>query len=183
VRIRSVALVAITTFVLLAASNAQAALVRFTAVGSSEVSGFVEFDDSFFTSPSVSNAAITDLSLTVQGFSFDSDDVNASGQTLVSTSATLPRIIDGIGTLASNGAQSIAFLTEGAGGTPDDGDASLLLVTGTGPEQIFAVRFDAAVVAAPEPGTLALLALCLACLGFVGVQPMRPARQRTPLTV
>lgn len=177
-RIRSVALVAIATFVLLAASNAQAALVRFTAIGSSEVSGFVDFDDSFFTTVSVSNAAITDLSLTVQGFSFDSDDVNASGQTLVSTSGTLPRIIDGVGTLAFNGAQSIAFRTEGAGGTLD-GDASLLLVAGIGLEQFFAVRFEAAVFAAPEPGTLALLALCLACLGFVGVRPMRLPRQRT----
>lgn len=155
-------------------TTANATLVTFDAVGSSDVSGFVQFNDSAFLGwASVSNSNITDLSLSVLSYTFDLSDVVTTSSTIVDSSGTIPLIFNGSGALAYNGLATIAFFPDGFGGTTSDGDASLALDTdgiyslsGTNWENFFAVRWE--VRAVPEPTTMLLLGLGL--VGLAGVR-------------
>lgn len=154
-----------------ATTNANATLINFNAVGSSDVSGYVQFDDSLFGSGGfISNTAITDLSLTVLGISFDFGDVVASDQTIIDVTGPDPVIVNAAGALASVGTYTIAFFPDGYGGSATDGDASLAFDSdgsytfgGSGWDTFLAVAWVPE-TAVPEPGTLVLLSAGL--IGF-----------------
>ena len=171
---KSIKAIALTALMSLFAFNANAALVKFTATGSPDVSGYVVFDDSSFTGSTadfVSNTAITDLSLTVLGYNFSFADVISSAQTIIDSSGALDIVTNGAGGLAFNGTQTIAFFPDGWAGTAPDGDASLTLdldgnfdYGGAGWEHTFAVKWEASAV--PEPSTWVLMGLALVGVGF-----------------
>ena len=138
-------------------ATASAAPIVFHATGSPDVSGFVTFDDSAFSGiGNVSNSNILALSLTVGGVTFGFGDVVVADDTRIDDTGALPRIANGAGALAFNGAETIAFFPDGWNGTTPDGDASLLMDTdgdfnfsGAGWEHSYAVRWDPNPV--PEP--------------------------------
>lgn len=155
-------------------SPAAADETKFQATGAATVSGFVEFDSSAISGGfTVSNSNITDLSLTVMGYSFDFGDVDTGASTLFN--ATGDVIVNGAGALASNGSETIAFFPDGFGGTATDGDASLALDTdgsftfgGSGWEAFIAVSWQQV----PEPSMLALLGV-----GAVAIAARRRRRR------
>ena len=147
-----------------------ATLVTFNATGDTDVSGFVQFDDSFFNGTSdqfVENTAITDLSLTVFGVEFLLADVVIYDFTVIDSTGVTPIIINGAGLIANNGAQTIAFFPDGAEGTAIDGDASLQfsLEPYMGPFSYHAVKWEATVV--PIPSAVWLFGSGL--IGLIGV--------------
>ena len=144
-----------------------AALVNFNATGDPDVSGYVQFNDSFFNGASdqfVENTAITDLSLTVFGVTFSLADVVTWDFTLIDSTGATPIITNGAGLIANNGAQTIAFFPDGAEGTTLDGDASLQygLEPYMGPYSYHAVKWEATVV--PIPTAVWLFGSGLICL-------------------
>ena len=155
----------------LAGPSAKAALVDFNATGLASVTGFDQFDDASFDGSAnqfVSNSAITDLSLTVFGVSFDLSDVVAADSTIIDSSGVLARIVNGAGLLADDGAgNQIAFFPDGFDGTALDGDASLAFGSDIfgGSVQYYAVAWVPS-SAVPEPTTLGLFGFALAGLGL-----------------
>ena len=126
---------------------AQAALITFNATGDPDVTGYVQFDDSFFLGgilDQVSNTAISDLSITVSGVAFSLGNVNTQGNTFVNSSGLVPTIVNGGGPLAYNGARAIFFFPDGSGGTTSDGDASLAFSEIPQTYTVHAVRWELA---------------------------------------
>jgi len=107
-----------------------ATIVTFNATGDpTDVTGFIQFDDSFFNGTSnqyVENTAITGLSLTVLGTGFGLKDVVANDFTLIDSTGNVPVIQNSIGLIADNGLHTISFVPDGYLGSVLDGDATLL---------------------------------------------------------
>jgi hypothetical protein len=148
---------------------AQAAQVTFNATGQPNVTGFVQFDNSFFlggTFDQVSNTHITNLSITAFGAVFNLANVDTTANTYINSSGPIPIIVNGGGLLADNNVKAIAFYPDGYSGTPTDGDASLAFGPSGGTLTYYAVRWDVATV--PEPATMLLLGLGL--MGLAGAR-------------
>jgi hypothetical protein len=149
---------------LCAGVEAKAGVLTFNATGVAGISGFVQFDDSYFAFflNFIPNTAIVGLSLNVFGEQFDLADVSTSSATLGGTQGGNALIINGFGLLADNGVRAIAFYPDGFDGTPVDGDASLSFQVSPSsfPAPTYPVRWVAA-TAVTEPASLALIALAL----------------------
>src|SRR5262249_13495494 len=155
---------------------AQGSPIRFNATGVSGISGFVEFDDAAIAAMFgfVQNTAVVGLSLNVFGETFDLADVVTSGFTLINVFVSPPRISNGSGLLADNGAHQVAVLADGVKGTPAAGDASLALEQVIGGIFIFTVypvTWTVGVAPVPEPATALLFAIGLASLALLLRRP------------
>ena len=156
-----------------AATVARASIVTFNLTGVPGISGYVQYDSSYFHGYSfdyVPNSAIVGIDIDVFGAHFDLGDLeNIPGfsAAFLDTSATTGlRILNGFGWFATNGVNAIAYYPDGFDGTPMDGDAALSFQTVDCcvPSTTYAVRW----VAAPEPATWALLGIAL--LGLLGAR-------------
>jgi len=149
---------------------AQAAPITFTATGNANVVGYVTFDDADFDGTDFQlllNTDVVDLSIVAFGASFTLTDVVTSDLTIIDSSGPVPLIVNGVGLLASNGAQSIAFFPDGFGGTALDGDASLAFsnIPVFDPDlfDFYQVKWEV-LTAVPEPTSLALFGVGAALL-------------------
>jgi len=150
----------------------QGSPIRFDATGVPGISGFVEFDDASVAAMFgfVQNTAVVGLSLNVFGETFDLADVVTSGFTFINIFVSPPRISNGSGLLADNGAHQVAFFPDGFNGTPADGDASLALEQVIGGIFIFTVypvTWTVGVAPVPEPATALLFAVGFASLALL----------------
>jgi hypothetical protein len=151
----------------LAATAARASIVTFNLTGVAGISGYVQYDSSYFHGFSfdyVPNTAIVGLNVDVFGTHFGFVDlVNIPGfsAAFMDTSASGYRIINGFGLFADNGVNAIAYFPDGWEGTPLDGDAALSFQTSCcfAPETAYAVRWT--VASAPEPMPVVLVGIAL----------------------
>ena len=157
-----------------ACAGARASIITFDLTGVPGISGYVQYDSSYFHGFAfdyVPNTAIVGLDIDVFGAHFDLGNlVDIPGFSAAIMDTITPRIINGYGLLADNGVNAIAFWPDGSDGTPMDGDAALSFQTSVWflPETTYAVHWTVAAI--PEPGTVALLG----AVALIGVASRRP---------
>ncbi len=143
---------------MIAASSATAGLVTYDAVGHADVSGYVTFNLPAGSGVTiVSNSLVTALSIVVDGESFALADVLTSDSTVFDFGVNPPAIVNGAGSLATNGSDYLTLF----GGL--DGDARIF--TNSRFYEVQWVARDGSDV--PEPATIVVVIATLAALALL----------------